>query len=89
MSDLGSDVQSPRKLSLMDRLLGRVPPGSEEVTELLEDKTFEGIQEMAPRDRTTTRELGVESGSVLRLPDGGALGRHRGALHPRSLPRPV
>jgi NADH-quinone oxidoreductase subunit D len=54
----------------MDRLLGRVPPGSEEVTELLEDKTFEGVQEMAPRDRTSRRELGVESGSVLRLPEG-------------------
>jgi NADH-quinone oxidoreductase subunit D len=60
----------PRKLSLRDRILGRVPPGSPELTELLEAKTDEGSQEMRPRARTSTRELGVESGGVLRLPEG-------------------
>jgi NADH-quinone oxidoreductase subunit D len=65
-----SGAEAPRKVSLMDRLLGRVPPGQPELTELLETKTDEGVQEMAPRSRTSQRELRLESGSVLRLPEG-------------------
>jgi NADH-quinone oxidoreductase subunit D len=65
-----SDTDAPRKVSLIDRLLGRVPPGGPELTELLETKTDEGVQEMAPRSRTSQRELRLESGSVLRLPEG-------------------
>jgi NADH-quinone oxidoreductase subunit D len=70
-----SDAEAPRKVSLMDRLLGRVPPGQPELTELLETKTDEGVQEMAPRSRTSQRELHLESGSVLRLPEGVELNR--------------
>ena len=58
------------KLSLLDRLLGRVPPGGPELTSLLESKTDEGSQELVPRSRTSRRELTLESGSVLRLPEG-------------------
>jgi NADH-quinone oxidoreductase subunit D len=66
-----SDPQfEPRKLSLIDRVLGRVPPGGEELTGILETKTDEGSQEMQPRARTSTRELNRELGSVLRLPEG-------------------
>jgi NADH-quinone oxidoreductase subunit D len=65
-----SDAEAPRKVSLKDRLLGRVPPGQPDLTELLETKTDEGVQEMAPRSRTSQRELRLESGSVLRLPEG-------------------
>jgi NADH-quinone oxidoreductase subunit D len=57
-------------VSLVDRLLGRVPPGGPELTEQLETSTDEGLQEMAPRSRTSPRELRLESGSVLRLPEG-------------------
>ncbi len=70
-----SDTDAPRKVSLIDRLLGRVPPGGPELTELLETKTDEGVQEMAPRSRTSQRELRLESGSVLRLPEGVELSR--------------
>jgi NADH-quinone oxidoreductase subunit D len=70
-----SDAEVPRKVSLMDRLLGRIPPGQPELTELLETKTDEGVQEMAPRSRTSQRELRLESGSVLRLPEGVELNR--------------
>jgi NADH-quinone oxidoreductase subunit D len=70
-----SDAEAPRKVSLVDRLLGRVPPGQPELTELLETKTDEGVQEMAPRSRTSQRELRLESGSVLRLPEGVELNR--------------
>jgi NADH-quinone oxidoreductase subunit D len=70
-----SDAEAPRKVSLKDRLLGRVPPGQPELTELLETKTDEGLQEMAPRSRTSQRELRLESGSVLRLPEGVELNR--------------
>ncbi len=70
-----SDAEAPRKVSLMDRLLGRVPPGQPELTEMLETKTDEGIQEMAPRSRTSQQELRLESGSVLRLPEGVELNR--------------
>jgi NADH-quinone oxidoreductase subunit D len=65
-----SDTDAPRKVSLVDRLLGRVPPGGPELTEQLETSTDEGLQEMAPRSRTSQRELRLESGSVLRLPEG-------------------
>jgi NADH-quinone oxidoreductase subunit D len=65
-----SDTDAPRKVSLVDRLLGRVPPGGPELTEQLETSTDEGLQEMAPRSRTSPRELRLESGSVLRLPEG-------------------
>ncbi len=64
-----------RKLSLRDRILGRVPPGSPQLTEILELKTDEGDQEMRPRAGTTNRELGLEEGSVLRLPEGIQLDR--------------
>jgi NADH-quinone oxidoreductase subunit D len=40
---------------------------------LLELRTSEGAQEMAPRSRTATQELVRESGRVLRLPEGVAL----------------
>jgi hypothetical protein len=70
-----SDIESPRKVTLVDRLLGRIPPGGAQLTELLENKTDEGIQEMAPRSRTSARELELESGSVLRLPEGVELDR--------------
>jgi NADH-quinone oxidoreductase subunit D len=65
-----SDAEDSRKVSLIDRILGRVPPGGQELTELLETKTDEGVQEMAPRSRSTKQELRLESGSVLRLPEG-------------------
>jgi NADH-quinone oxidoreductase subunit D len=67
MSDQGSE---PRKLSLLDRVLGRVPPGGAELTGILETKTDEGSQEMQPRARTSERQLNRELGSVLRLPEG-------------------
>ncbi len=67
MSDQGSE---PRKLSLLDRVLGRVPPGGAELTGILETKTDEGSQEMQPRASTSKRELNRELGSVLRLPEG-------------------
>ncbi len=70
-----SDIESPRKVTLIDRLLGRIPPGGPELTEFLVSKTDEGIQEMAPRSRTSARELNLESGSVLRLPEGVELNR--------------
>ncbi len=75
MTDQGSDIDTSaaaetRKRSLRDRLLGRVPPGPSELTQILELKTDEGSQEMRPRGRTSNRELDVESGSVLRLPEG-------------------
>src|SRR5436190_8651032 len=69
MSDQGSD-QRPRKVSLIDRMLGRVPPGGPDLTTLLETKTDEGSQEMMPRERSSARELTLERGSVLRLPEG-------------------
>jgi NADH-quinone oxidoreductase subunit D len=83
-SDLGSEpgtgsepmVQAAgpgRRLSLLDRILGRTPPGGEDMERLLELRTSEGAQEMAPRSRTATQELVRESGRVLRLPEGVAL----------------
>ena len=69
MTAQGPDTE-PRKLSLRDRLLGRVPPGRPDLVQILETKTDEGSQEMRARARTSTRELTVEGGSVLRLPEG-------------------
>jgi NADH-quinone oxidoreductase subunit D len=66
----GETDTPPRKQSLRDRLLGRVPPGSPELTGMLTSRTDEGSQEMQPRARTSERELGLESGSVLRLAEG-------------------
>jgi NADH-quinone oxidoreductase subunit D len=69
MSDQDSGEQ-PRKVSRLNRMLGRVPPGGPALTTLLETKTDEGSQEMMPRERSSARELTLESGSVLRLPEG-------------------
>ncbi len=69
MSDQDSN-EPPRRVTLLDRILGRVPPGGPELTRLLETKTDEGSQEMMPRERSSSRELNLESGSVLRLPEG-------------------
>lgn len=45
-----------RQRSLVDRILDRVHPGGEELTELLKARTLEGAQEMASRSRTSPRE---------------------------------
>jgi NADH-quinone oxidoreductase subunit D len=74
MSDQESN-EPPRKVSLLDRIMGRVPPGGPDLTTLLETKTDEGSQEMMPRERSSARELNLESGSVLRLPEGVQLNR--------------
>ena len=63
-------TQPTRKTSLVDRLLGRTPPGGEDIEEMLLVKTDEGAQELAPRSRTSRQELALESGGVLRLPEG-------------------
>ncbi|HEX6394824.1 MAG TPA: NADH dehydrogenase (quinone) subunit D [Acidimicrobiales bacterium] len=64
-------ASTSRKVSLLDRILGRVQPGDDELTELLETKTDEGSQEMAPRERTSAREMSIEEGgSGLLTPDG-------------------
>jgi NADH-quinone oxidoreductase subunit D len=75
MSEQSTDPASeadgqPRKVTLRDRLLGRVTPGSPQLTGILESSTDEGSQEMMPRARTSAQELTRESGSVLRLPEG-------------------
>ncbi len=59
-----------RKVSLVNRLLGRVPPGGPEINEMLSVKTDEGRQEMQPRSRTGGEELALESGAVMQLPEG-------------------
>jgi NADH-quinone oxidoreductase subunit D len=69
MSDQDSN-EPPRRVSLLDRILGRVQPGGPELTRILETSTDEGSQEMMPRERSSPRELTLESGSVLRLPEG-------------------
>jgi NADH-quinone oxidoreductase subunit D len=85
MSEQGSPVESvdspdasagseSRRVSLLDRILGRNPP-DETLTQILETKTDEGSQEMRPRAQTTDRELRRESGAVLRLPEGVQLDR--------------
>jgi NADH-quinone oxidoreductase subunit D len=64
-----SDTESGRRTSLVDRLLGRSSqPGGAEIDEIL--KTDEGSQELEPRSRTSPQELRLESGRVLRLPEG-------------------
>ena len=63
------------KQSLVGRLLGRPRPGSAEIDEMLQMKTDEGSQELAPRSRTSPQELELESGRVLRLPEGVQLDR--------------
>jgi len=65
-------VNPTRKATLLDKILGRVQPGGDELNELLEIKTDEGIQEMAPRGRTTDREMSIESGTPSRLGEGAA-----------------
>ncbi len=68
-------VVAPRKLSLVDRLLGRVPVGSEPIEEILTAKTNEGTQELEPRSSTGVTEYGLESGSLLALAEGVSLDR--------------
>ena len=68
-------TQTPRKSSLVDRLLGRTGPGGEAIEEMLLIKTDEGSQELEPRSRTSAQELRLESGSVMRLHEGVQLDR--------------
>ena len=70
-----TETDSGRKLSLVDRLLGRTPPGGADIQEMLLLKTDEGSQELEPRSRTSAQELRLESGEVLRLPEGVQLDR--------------
>jgi NADH-quinone oxidoreductase subunit D len=65
----------PRRLTLLDRILGRAPAADSDLTQILETKTDEGSQEMMPRERTNVRELDREAGGVLRLPEGVQLDR--------------
>jgi NADH-quinone oxidoreductase subunit D len=58
---------------LVDKLLGRTGTGGPALTELLKSKTYEGGQEMVAVQRTGGRELAVETGGVLRLPEGVGL----------------
>jgi NADH-quinone oxidoreductase subunit D len=62
--------QTPRKPSLKERMLGRPSLGGAEIEGMLQGKTDEGTQELEPRSRTSRQELRLESGSVLRLPEG-------------------
>jgi len=64
-----------RRTSLLDKILGRVQPGGEEMAGLLEIKTDEGDQEMAPRQRTSAREMWIESGTTVRTGEGPRLDR--------------
>ena len=68
-------TQTPRKPSVVDRLLGRTTPGGEAIEEMLLIKTDEGSQELEPRSRTSPDELRLESGSVMRLHEGVQLDR--------------
>jgi NADH-quinone oxidoreductase subunit D len=67
-SDGGSDGANlgggSRRPSLLDRVLGRAQPRDDELNELLETSTDEGSQEMAPRSRTSAREMSVEEGGT-------------------------
>ncbi|MGI8492724.1 MAG: NADH dehydrogenase (quinone) subunit D [Acidimicrobiales bacterium] len=67
------DPGAGRKPGLVDRILGRVVPGAPATTRLLEEKTSEGAQEMVARALTSPSELRVESGGVLRLPEGAGI----------------
>ena len=69
MSDQPPD-QETRKTSRIDRILGRTPPGGPQMEQMLLVKTGEGSQELEPRSRTSPQELKLESGAVLRLPEG-------------------
>jgi NADH-quinone oxidoreductase subunit D len=62
-----------RRRSLVDKLLGRVKPGGEDLSALLRLKTSEGGQELALRSETEPAELRRERGGVLRLPEGVGL----------------
>jgi NADH-quinone oxidoreductase subunit D len=67
----GGASTTSRKPSLLDRVLGRPQPGGDQLTELLEIKTDEGSQEMAPRARTSAREITIEEGGTgLLTPEG-------------------
>ncbi len=68
--DVQPGAATGRKVSLVNRLLGRATPGGAEINEMLSVKTDERRQEMQPRSRTTNQELELESGAVLRLPEG-------------------
>jgi NADH-quinone oxidoreductase subunit D len=68
-----TSAEAPKKPTLRERLLGKVSPGGDDLNSLLESKTDEGIQEMVPRRATAAGELDLESGSVLRLPEGVTL----------------
>jgi NADH-quinone oxidoreductase subunit D len=72
MSDGQTPVGAPaaKKASLVDRMLGRTQPGGAAIQEMLREKTDEGAQELAPRSRTSPQELRLESGTVVRLPEG-------------------
>ncbi|MHB1535882.1 MAG: NADH-quinone oxidoreductase subunit D [Acidimicrobiales bacterium] len=63
-----------RRQGLIDRLLGRVSPGSEQITEILKAKTSEGAQEMVARDRTGAGELEVEGDLETSVAGGSAAG---------------
>ncbi|MDA8044908.1 MAG: NADH dehydrogenase (quinone) subunit D [Actinomycetota bacterium] len=70
LSEAGNDPMASRQPSLVDRLLGRHVPGAPAMDRMLESKTDEGRQELAPRSRTSPQELRIESGRMLRLPEG-------------------
>ena len=61
-----------RRHGLIDRVLGRSGPGGEAVNRLLQDRTYEGSQELADRGRQSRPQLQRELGSVLRLPEGAS-----------------
>jgi NADH-quinone oxidoreductase subunit D len=64
-----------RRTSLLNRVLGRTEPGGAAIEQMLAGKTDEGGQELEPRSLTSARELSLESGSVLRIPEGVTLDR--------------
>ena len=65
-----------RKLSLRDRILGRVPPGSPQLTEILETQDRRGQPgDAAPGTDHQPGSSAWRSGSVLRLPEGVQLDR--------------
>lgn len=67
----GASPAPQRGSGLLDRLLGRPRPGGKAVEELLEAKTAEGAQELAPRARTSPAEMVIEEGiSTVRTAEG-------------------